>query len=147
MLRPRLPFIALAFPLLLLGPAGAQDEVPDAPAEESSEEAPAAPTVLPPPIYEDQLLRLSEILGALTFLRGLCGADDASAWRDEMAALLAAENPNEERRIRLIGRFNHGFETFNAVYRSCTPSAQLSITRYLAEGAELAAEVRSRYSQ
>jgi|SRR5688572_22659200 uncharacterized protein (TIGR02301 family) len=133
----------------------AQDDVPETPAEdggeaaaeEGAEEAPAAPPRLPPPIYEDQLLRLSEILGALSFLRALCGEEDADTWRDEMAALLAAEHPSPERRTRLIGRFNHGFETFNAVYRTCTPSAELAITRYLAEGEALAGDVRSRYSQ
>ena len=64
-----------------------------------------------------------------------------------MQALLAAENPGPQRRSRLVGRFNHGFETFNAVYRSCTPSAKLAMSRYLAEGQKLSGEVRSRYSQ
>src|SRR3712207_763900 len=100
-----------------------------------------------PPIYDAQLWRLSEILGALAFLRQLCGEPDATSWRDEMSALLAAERPAAERRSRLIGRFNHGFETFNAVYRSCTPSARRAIGRYLIEGEALSAEVRSRYSQ
>jgi uncharacterized protein (TIGR02301 family) len=101
----------------------------------------------PPPIYEDKLLRLAEILGSLSFLRNLCGEKDGSAWRDEMDALLVAENPSPQRRQRLVARFNHGFETFGAVYRSCTPSADLAIRRYLKEGEELAGEVRSRYSQ
>ena len=64
-----------------------------------------------------------------------------------MTGLLAAEQPPPLRRGRLIARFNHGFETYNAVYRSCTPSARLAITRYLAEGQTLASDVRSRYSQ
>jgi uncharacterized protein (TIGR02301 family) len=102
---------------------------------------------LPPPVYDTQLLRLSEILGSLAFLRGLCGEPDGPAWRDEMSSLLAAEQPGPERRSRLVGRFNHGFETYNAVYRSCTPSARLAISRYLAEGQTLSADVRSRYSQ
>ena len=92
-------------------------------------------------------MRLSEILGSLSFLRKLCGADDSDTWLNEMNALLAAEHPGQARRSRLVGRFNHGFETFNAVYRSCTPSAELAISRYLAEGRNLSREVRSRYSQ
>jgi uncharacterized protein (TIGR02301 family) len=48
---------------------------------------------------------------------------------------------------RLIGRFNHGFETFNAVYRSCTPSAERAVALYLQEGEALSAEIRSRYGQ
>jgi uncharacterized protein (TIGR02301 family) len=102
---------------------------------------------LPPPIYEDKLLRLAEILGSLSFLRDLCGESDGRVWRSEMNALLQAEEPGPQRRQRLVARFNHGFETFNAIYRSCTPSAELAISRYLREGQQLAAEVRSRYSQ
>lgn len=120
-------------------------ELTDDEAEEAA--APPVPTEPPPPIYEDQLLRLAEILGSLSFLRGLCGAADAETWRDEMRALLAAEHPGPARQGRLVGRFNHGFETFNAVYRSCTPSAERAIRRYLAEGQRLASDVRSRYSQ
>jgi uncharacterized protein (TIGR02301 family) len=106
-----------------------------------------APTELPPPIYEDKLLRLAEILGSLSFLRDLCGESDGAAWRGEMSALLAAEEPGPERRQRLVARFNHGFETYNAVYRSCTPSAERAIGRYLVEGQVLANDVRTRYSQ
>jgi uncharacterized protein (TIGR02301 family) len=113
----------------------------------SAQEQEEPPAELPPPIYEDRLLRLSEILGSLTFLRDLCGEPDAVIWRNEMSALLTAEDPAPQRRARLIARFNHGFETFHAVYRSCTPSARLAISRYLAEGQALASDVRSRYSQ
>ena len=109
--------------------------------------AAAQTTELPPPIYEDRLLRLAEILGSLSFLRDLCGEDDGGVWREEMSVLLGAENPGPERRQRLVARFNHGFETLNAVYLSCTPSAERAIARYLAEGQVLAGEVRSRYSQ
>ena len=120
--------------LSLLGPVLAQE--PAAPAAEP-----------PPPIYDDELLRLAEILGSLAFLRPLCGENDGDAWRSAMTSLLQAEAPLPERRSRLIGRFNHGYETFNAVYRSCTPSARRAIGRYLAEGERISADMRSRYSQ
>ena len=112
-----------------------------------AQDAPTTPVEPPAPIYEEKLLRLSEILGALSFLRDLCGDNDGGAWRSEMISLLLAEKPPPLRRKRLIARFNHGFETFNAVYRTCTPSAKRSIARYLAEGAALASDVRVRYSQ
>ena len=105
------------------------------------------PSEPPPPIFEDKLLRLAEILGALSFLRDLCGEADGPQWRREMDGLLSAEQPPPTRRSRLIARFNHGFETYNAVYRTCTPSAELAIGRYLTEGQTLASDVRSRYSQ
>lgn len=128
---------------LLLGLAVAAH----AAAQEQPAEAPAAPSEPAPPIYEDKLLRLSEILGALSFLRDLCGSADGASWRQEMSGLLSAEQPSPGRRSRLIARFNHGFETYNAVYRTCTPSARLAIGRYLQEGQELASDVRSRFSQ
>jgi uncharacterized protein (TIGR02301 family) len=130
-------FLGIAMALALAIPVAAQ--------EGAEESAPA--TELPPPIYEDKLLRLAEILGSLSFLRDLCGETDGPTWRVEMRALLSAEDPGPERRQRLIARFNHGFETFNAVYRACTPSAQLAISRYLDEGAALSSDVRTRYSQ
>lgn len=140
---------ALALLVGLASSATAQDDVPgDAPAAEApTTDQPAPATEPPAPIYDEKLLRLSEILGSLSFLRDLCGQPDGAAWRNEMSALLAAENPAPQRRARLIARFNHGFETFNAVYRTCTPSAQLSISRYLSEGAALASDVRGRYNQ
>ncbi len=151
---------ALALFLALTGAATAQDAVPDPaavapapakpvkPAATQSAAEPAAPATEPPaPIYDEKLLRLSEILGSLSFLRDLCGQSDGATWRDEMTALLGAEKPAPQRRTRLIARFNHGFETFNAVYRTCTPSAELAISRYLSEGAALASDVRGRYNQ
>ncbi len=43
--------------------------------------------------FETELQRLSEILGALHYLRGLCGSKDGQKWRNEMRALLDAEAP------------------------------------------------------
>lgn len=152
----RLIFGLFAIMAVAAQPAAAQDavpeETPDAATEEaeeeSAEEEGLAPPVEPaPPVYDDQLLRLSELLGALSFLRDLCGHADGDMWRQEMQALIAAEHPTPMRLGRLIGRFNHGFETFNAVYRSCTPSAERAIGRYLAEGETLSADIRSRYGQ
>lgn len=99
----------------------------------------------PPPPYEDQLLRLSEILGAIHYLRHLCAYDEKEVWREQMAAILDAEEPEEPRRARLIDRFNRGHEGFRAVYRTCTPAAAASADRYIAEGARIAADITARY--
>jgi uncharacterized protein (TIGR02301 family) len=101
----------------------------------------------PPPPYEDQLLRLSEILGAIHYLRHLCDHDEANTWREQMAALLEAEEPDEPRRARMIDRFNRGHEGFRAVYRTCTPAAATSSDRYLEEGAKIAADITARYGK
>jgi uncharacterized protein (TIGR02301 family) len=116
----------------------------DAPAE--GIESPDVPESLPP-VYEDRLLRLSEILGGLHFLRRLCGFEDRAAWRSDMAGLLRSEKPGPIRRARLVSRFNHGFETYHAVYRSCTPSARRAIALYLAEGRRITNDIRARYGQ
>jgi uncharacterized protein (TIGR02301 family) len=93
------------------------------------------------------MLRLSEILGAVQFLRELCGTDEGSLWRDQMQALIDAENPDAETRARLIDRFNRGYDSYRSVYRMCTDSARLTVDRYLQEGAQIAAEVAARYGK
>ncbi|SEP68408.1 TIGR02301 family protein [Faunimonas pinastri] len=108
---------------------------------------PPPPAEPPPPAYEKSLLRLSEILGALHFLGGICKVDEPVSWRDRMQALLDGEKPQAAERARLISSFNYGFETYNAVYRTCTPSAERAMELYLAEGQKLSTELRSRYAQ
>ena len=110
-----------------------------------AQQAAAPPAVTPPPPYEEQLLRLSELMGALHYLRGLCGAADGSGWRDRMAALMDGEGPDEERRARLAGAFNRGYRAFQTTYRSCNPSAEATIRSYLDEGRRIARDVGSRY--
>lgn len=99
------------------------------------------------PPYEAQLLRLSEILGAVHYLRRLCDSDEGSLWRDQMQALIDAEAPNPIRRARIVDRFNRGFNTFSAVYRSCTPAAALAIDRYMAEGEKISRDITIRYGK
>jgi uncharacterized protein (TIGR02301 family) len=109
--------------------------------------APAAPAAVepPPPPYEPQLMRLAEIMGALAFLRDLCGPKDGDMWRAKMAALLEAEAKTEKRRELLAGAFNRGFRGYEVTYHSCTPAADTVIVRYLAEGARLAHELTNRF--
>jgi uncharacterized protein (TIGR02301 family) len=96
--------------------------------------------------FDTGLARLSEILGSLHYLRGLCGANEGNKWRGEMQALLDAEAPNGERRSQFIAHFNRGYRTYLETYRSCTPAANLVIRRYLEEGSKIAREVTARYS-
>ncbi len=106
---------------------------------------PPPPATTPPPPYEKDLRRISEILGALHYLRPLCGADDGAAWRDKMRDLLDAEGGPVDRRERLAGAFNEGYSGFQLTYRTCTPSADLAVRRYLAEGAKLTREIATRH--
>jgi uncharacterized protein (TIGR02301 family) len=124
--------IALTTFALLANAAGAQE--------------PAAPEQREPP-YEAQLLRLSEILGAVHYLRRLCDSDEGSLWRDEMLGILEAETPSPIRRARIVDRFNRGFDSFRSVYRTCTPAAITAIDRYMEEGADIAREITARYGR
>ena len=97
--------------------------------------------------YDDQLMRLAEILGALHHLRPLCGADEAQTWRDQMAALLAAEQASPERTKRLTDRFNRSYRGLAETHRTCTDTARMLIDRYTAEGAALAQDVVARWGR
>lgn len=99
------------------------------------------------PPYEVELMRLSEILGALHYLRPLCGSPDGSVWRDEMEALLDAEVQDDERRRRFIERFNQGYRGFSSVYVKCTPAAEAALARYIEEGGALIRNVTTRYNR
>jgi uncharacterized protein (TIGR02301 family) len=96
--------------------------------------------------FDGGLARLSEILGSLHYLRGLCGANEGNKWRAEMQALLDAEAPSGQRRSQFIAHFNHGYRAYLQTYHTCTPSAELVIRRYLEEGSKIAREVTARYS-
>ena len=110
--------------------------------------SPPPATPAPPPEakpYDPQLMRLAEILGALTYMRGLCGAGDADHWRGRMQALLDAEGSTAPRKDRLAGAYNRGIQGYSLSYRSCTPNAHLVIERFLKEGAAIAKGVENRY--
>ena len=88
--------------------------------------------------YDDKLLRLAEILGAVHFLRELCGADDGQLWRQQMTALMDAEAGALARRVRFAGSFNTGYRGYRRTYQTCTTAAREQTARFLTEGAELA---------
>ncbi|WP_228259675.1 TIGR02301 family protein [Siculibacillus lacustris] len=95
--------------------------------------------------YDDQLLRLAEILGALHHLRPLCGADEAQTWRNQMTVLLDAEQPAPERRRRLVDRFNQSYRGLAEIHRVCSATARDLAARYTAEGASLSRDVVARW--
>lgn len=88
--------------------------------------------------YDTKLLRLSEIIGAVHYLRELCGAGDGQLWRDQMQELLKAEGASALRRARLTRSFNKGYQSYSRTYKVCTASAQTAISRFLDEGTEIA---------
>ena len=87
--------------------------------------------------YDNDLLRLSEILGSIHYLRAICGHDDKQLWRDQMQALIQAEGSSALRRVVLTRRFNRGFSNYGRTYRRCTESAKTSLTRFMEEAGNL----------
>jgi uncharacterized protein (TIGR02301 family) len=88
--------------------------------------------------YDEKLVRLSEILGAVHYLRELCGQSDGQQWRDRMREILEADGGSALRKAMLTRGFNNGYRSYGRTYQSCTPTAQSAISRFLAEGAQIA---------
>jgi len=104
----------------------------------------AAPQVTVP--YDHDLERLAEILGALHFLRAVCGSNEGQKWRNEAQALIDAEAPSGNRREQMVASFNRGYRGFQQTYRNCTPAADIVVHRYLEEGAKIARDITARYA-
>ncbi len=104
------------------------------------------PVLAVDPPYQEEMERLSEILGSLYFLQPLCqpGVED---WRQQMDDLITLDQPDEDRRQRLAGAFNAGFESYSRLYRACTVSANEALTRLLVEAQGLARGIHSRYAE
>jgi len=88
--------------------------------------------------YDERLMRLSEILGAVHYLRELCGNSDGQLWRERMRDIMDGEGSSALRRAKLTRSFNTGYRSYSRTYQSCTPSAQTAIERFLSEGTQLA---------
>lgn len=96
----------------------------------------AQPSEMKP--YDEKLVRLSEILGAVHYLRELCGSNDGQLWRERMRDLVEGEGSSPMRRAKLTKSFNDGYRSYSRTYQSCTPTAKIAINRFLTEGAQLA---------
>ena len=135
MTRRFLTHILAALILVLacgLGPARAQTQA-------------QAPTPDAAP-FDGDLQRLAEILGALHYLRGICGNNEGGKWRNQMQALIDAETPSGDRRARMIAGFNRGYNGFQQTYRTCTPAATVAIRRYIEEGSKISRDLTARYA-
>jgi uncharacterized protein (TIGR02301 family) len=87
--------------------------------------------------YDEKMLRLAEILGAVHFLRELCGNNDGMQWRDRMTELLDAEGSSAARRVKFTRAFNAGYRGYSRTYTTCTTTARTAVTRFITEGTEL----------
>lgn len=115
------------------------------PSPDQKANVPGSELEAPPAPYDTEILRLAEILGALTYLEELCSAHPPGDWRGKMQALLEADAKTPARKARLAGSYNRGFHDYERTYQSCTPNAQAIISRFLNEGVKLAHGVVNRY--
>jgi uncharacterized protein (TIGR02301 family) len=114
---------------------------PKPPGDDLPPIVPRESSVPPPPDdrpYDSKLMRLAEILGAVHYLRELCGAQEGQIWRDQMKEILRNEGTTAVRRAKLVNSFNDGYRGYRRTYRTCTQSATLATTRFSTEGATIA---------
>ena len=100
-----------------------------------------------PAPYQADLTRLSEVLGAASYLDGLCSGPTAADWRGKMASLLDAQGFDGPSRRPYVEAFNRGQRTFSAAHRRCTPAARTVLQRYFAEGAQLSDRIGQRFGR
>ena len=133
-------FLAVAWLVLPLAPsASVAQEVQDVPPVVTE------PTEKPAP-YDAKLARLSEVMGAVHYLRNLCNKDGEPEWRQAMQQLIDAETGTEpKRKAQMISAYNRGYRSFASVYTTCTASAVAAEQLYRNEGATLAVEIAARF--
>lgn len=105
-----------------------------------------SPSLAIDPPYQQEMQRLTEIMGSLYFLQPLCGFTEDD-WREQASELISLDDPDEDRRARLIGAFNEGYAAYARLYRSCTPSAEEAMNRLLAEAEKATRDIHSRYAE
>jgi uncharacterized protein (TIGR02301 family) len=134
--------LALLASLAFGAPAFAQQATGD-----TAKETPAAaPVEEKPAPYDERLERLSEILGAVHYLRNLCMDKVEDNWRGSVQRLIDMEAGTEpKRQEKLTAAFNRGYRSFAAIYTACTDSAVVAEERYRNEGATLATEITARF--
>lgn len=137
--------IKAAIAILLLTAPAALGAGQTAPKPAPVQPAPQQPAEAKPAPYDQQLTRLAEVMGSITYLRGLCGAASDN-WRSDMRRLMDSDTANEPaRRQKLTAAFNRGYRSFAALHTSCTEAARDAELRYRNEGATLAAEIAGRF--
>jgi len=125
--------------------------------------------------YDEKLLRLAEVLGALHYLANLCPqasqappASQASVvsqtqpnpdaaktaapaggnmiWRDYMQNITAALHNDMRQNARLNAAFNRSYQALSDNYRSCTTAAGEALARYHLEGLNISAVLLENFA-
>jgi uncharacterized protein (TIGR02301 family) len=133
--------LALLLALLVADTAPAQQRG----APPAKPPAPPAPSLEQGAPYEPELLRLSEVMGSLAYLRQLCEGAEAGEWRNRMAALIEAEGTTPARRERLTEAYNRGFRAYAPMHRYCTDASREAASRLAVDGERLSRALAGRY--
>ena len=145
-----LAILALAMPGIApaLAQQGRGQPARSAPQQPAASQQPAAPSPEPEqplPPYDPELVKLSDVMGSIAFLRLLCTGSEEPIWREKMAALMESEGRSTARRERLAAIFNRGYRSYALVYRSCTASAEEALVRLAREGETLSRKLAGRF--
>ena len=89
------------------------------------------------PAYNADLIRMSEILGAVHLLRQLCSSGEGQLWRSKMEELLEIEKPEEEQRKLMISHFNISYHQHRRAFEKCDRLATSAADKLIEEGATL----------
>src|SRR5262245_32661517 len=84
------------FALLLLVSSMDVANAQNAPQASPGQSAPSGDSEAKP--YDQQVYQLAELLGAVHYLRELCGAEEGQTWRNQMRDLVSAEGTTALRR-------------------------------------------------
>ncbi|MGJ8527033.1 TIGR02301 family protein [Maritalea sp.] len=98
------------------------------------------------PPYQEDMERFASIMGALYHLDDLC-VQSGNDWRAEMDELMTLEEVDEDRRARLTGAFNDGYNDFSRFHVQCTQNARLAMERFVDEGANIAKNIHTRFAE
>jgi len=123
--------------------------------------------------YDEKLLRLAEVLGALHYLANLCpvvspqasqvpqasqtqpnpdaaktaaSAGSNMIWRDYMQNITAALHSDVRQNARLNAAFNRSYQALSDNYRSCTTAAGEALARYHLEGLNISAVLLENFA-
>lgn len=106
----------------------------------------ATPAFAIDPPYQRQMERLAEVLGSLYYLQPLCQAGTED-WRAQMSELISLDEPDEDRRQRLAGAFNTGYQGYARMHIHCTPASREALARLLFEAQQLARTIHTRFAE
>lgn len=87
--------------------------------------------------YNADLIRLSEVLGAIHYLRALCRTNEGQLWRNKMTEMLETEEPDEDQRQLLVSHFNITYHRYRKAYERCTTQAVSDANQFIEEGEQL----------